>query len=101
VDSSPDNDGTDQHCQMGRARQARQKAYARNQRLNAPQETHQPNLADMGWAVARLPRVGSGGWRTRKAGQCRRPRGLGEVCGVTEAMLQGHSWAPTCRTVRE
>ena len=35
VDSSPDNDGTDQYRQMVRVRQARRKVYVRNQRLNA------------------------------------------------------------------
>ena len=64
MDSSPDNDGTNQHRQMVRARQARQKAYARNQRLNAPQETHQPNLADMGWAAARNPIAANATGRT-------------------------------------
>jgi hypothetical protein len=54
VDSSPDNDGTGQHCQMARSGKRDGKAYVRNQRLNASQdETTSSNLADPGWAAAR------------------------------------------------
>jgi hypothetical protein len=48
VDSSPDNDGTGQYCQMVRVRQRDGKVYVRNQRLNAPQETHQLEPGGLG-----------------------------------------------------
>ena len=97
VDSSPDNDGTGQYCQMVRVRQARRKGATKvNQRLNAPQdETTSSNLADLGWVAT----------RTRTAAtSCRGTLGSGDVadreatvnaCGVVVARLQGHSWAPT------
>ena len=100
VDSSPDNDGTGQHCQMAWVRQARRKGVTRvNQRLNAPQEqTTSSNLADVGWVATRTRTT------TTVSLSCRGTHGLGDVagreatpkaCGVGVAMLQGHSWAPT------
>jgi hypothetical protein len=93
VASSPDNDGTGQHCQMVRVRQARREgvrekpAVERSSR-NPPAR----NLADPGWAAARTrimvvrgtsgPVSVVGREATRKA------------CGVLVARLQGHSWSP-------
>ena len=96
VDSSPDNAGTGQHCQMAWVRQARRKGVTKvNQRLNASQdETTSSNLAHLGWVAT----------RTRTMMSCRETLGSGDVadreatvnaCGVTVAKLQGHSWAPT------
>ena len=100
VDSSPDNDGTGQYCQMVWVRQARRKGVTKvNQRLNAPQdETTSSNLADVGWVATRTRTT------TTVSLSCRGTHGLGDVagreatpkaCGVGVAMLQGHSWAPT------
>jgi hypothetical protein len=68
--------------------------YVRNQRLNASQETHQ------------LEPDGSGlGCNAHSPGDARRGtlepvclaglEAMVKDCGVTVAMLQGHSWAPT------
>lgn len=100
ADSGPDNDGTGQHCQMVRVRQARRKGATKvNQRLNAPQdETTSSNLADMGWVATRTRTT------TAMSLSCRGTLRLGDVagreatpkaCGVGVAKLQGHSWAPT------
>jgi hypothetical protein len=69
------------------------KAYVRNQRLNAPKESH------------RLESGGSGpGSSAYLHGNVRGTPWSGDVadqeatvndCGVVVAMLQGHSWAPT------
>ena len=99
VDSSPDNDGTGQYCQMVWVRQARRKGVTKvNQRLNAPQEkTTSSNLADVGWVATRTR-------TTTLSLLCRGTLGSGDVagreatlkaCGVGVARLQGHSWAST------
>ncbi len=100
VDSSPDNAGTGQHCQMVWVRQARRKGVTRvNQRLNAPQETAtSSNLADVGWVATRtrtttaLPLSGRG---TSGLGDVAGREATPKACGVGVAMLQGHSWAST------
>ena len=100
VDSSPDNDGTGQYCQMVWVRQARRKGVTKvNQRLNAPQdETTSSNLADVGWVATRTRAT------TTVLLLCRGTLGLGDVagreatpkaCGVGVARLQGHCWAST------
>jgi hypothetical protein len=75
VDSSPDNDGTGQYCQMVRVRQARQKGVreepATERSSSAPSGS---NPVDQGRAAART-RLGAGNsW----VGSCRRPGGHGE-----------------------
>ena len=117
VDSSPDNAGTGQHCQMVWVRQARRKGVTRvNQRLNAPQETAtSSNLADVGWVATRtrtttaLPLSGLTdlgwvaartrstpvGWGTLRLGDVAGREAMVNACGVAVARLQGHSWAPT------
>ena len=52
--SSPDNDGTRQHCRMARARQARREGAREEPAFNAPQEdSASSNPVDLGWKVAR------------------------------------------------
>ena len=96
VDSSPDNDGTDQHRQMVRVRQARQEGVreepasesssrdpaARTWRGSGPR-SNAPHIHDdvCGELLGRLMSP------TREA--------TVNACGVAVAMLQGHSWAPT------
>jgi hypothetical protein len=67
--------------------------YVRNQRLNASQETHQ--LEPDGWGLgcsAHPHQVVRGTSRpVRLAGK----KAAVKACGVTAAMLQGHSWIPT------
>lgn len=93
----------------GRARTARWpgsgkqdgKAYVRNQRLKAPQESHQLEPGGSGLDSSAHPGhdITAGG-----VGVVGGTPGLGDVagreatakaCGVAVAMLQGHSWAPT------
>lgn len=94
----------------GRARTARWpgsgkhdgEAYVRNQRLNAPQESHQLEPGGSGLDSSAHPDhdTAAGGVGVMVGGTS----GLGDVagreatvkaCGVAVAMLQGHSWAPT------
>ena len=98
-----DNDETSQHCQMGRARLARRKAYVRNQWLKASQdETTDSNLADMGRVASRtcsrLPEraVGRcrGGRGTLRPGDVAGPEATVKACGVAVAKVQGHNWTP-------
>ena len=97
VGSSPDNDGTGQHRQMVRVRQARQTGVTRvNQRLNPLKCGTGSNLVDVGRAAVRVdlthgeatpkPAIDVGGEATVNA------------CGVAVARLQGQSWAPILST---
>ena len=64
----------------------------RNQRLNAPQETHQLEPDGSGLGGSAHPPFWRGTlWSVRFAGR----EAMVNVCGVAVAMLQGHSWAPT------
>lgn len=77
----------------------------RNQCLNAPQ-AHPPaqNLADMGWVASRthLAEVITSGVAgvVSQVGNSRAARmssvreAMVKACGVTMAMVQGHSWVP-------
>jgi hypothetical protein len=95
VGSSPDNDGTDQHCQMVRVRQARRKgvreepAAERSSRRNHQLEPGGSGLGSnahpRGLAVRGTP------WSGDVAGR----EATVKDCGVAVARLQGHSWAPT------
>jgi len=90
--SSPDNDGTGQHCQMVRVRQARREGVREKPAVErSSRESTSSNLADLGWAAARIralvrrtlgPVSVVGREATRKA------------CGVLVARLQGQSWSP-------
>ncbi len=71
------------------------KAYVRNQRLNASQESHQlePGGSGLGSSAHRDGvRVVPG---TSGPGDVAGREAAVKVCGVAAAMLQGHSWAPT------
>lgn len=69
----------------------------RNQRLNAPQESHQLESGGSGLDSSAHPlwpgesRVGRG---TSGLGDVAGREAAVKVCGVVAAMLQGHSWAP-------
>jgi len=68
----------------------------RNQRLNAPQETHQlePDGSGLGSSAHTHGDVVVGRgtpWLVRLAGR----EATVKACGVAVARLQGHSWAPT------
>ena len=66
----------------------------RNQRLNVPQETHQLEPDGSGLGSNAHPHdviVRGTLWPVRFAGR----EAMVKACGVTVAMLQGHSWAPT------
>lgn len=65
----------------------------RNQRLNAPQETHQLEPGGSGLESSAHPHGDVRG--TPGLGEVAGREAMVKVCGVTVAMLQGHSWAPT------
>jgi hypothetical protein len=76
VDSSPDNDGTAQHCQMGRVRLARWEGVREEPVSNAPQGSHQLEPGGSGLDCIAQPRpVGAANFRV---GQCLRQGGHGE-----------------------
>ena len=70
------------------------KAYVRNQRLNAPQETLQLASGGSGLVSSAHP-LGVVGWGTPWLGDVAGREATVKACGVVVAMLQGHSWAPT------
>jgi hypothetical protein len=75
------------------------KAYVRNQRLNAPQETQQLEPDGLGlWSNAHLHEFV---WGTLWLGDVANREVIVNACGVAATMLQGHSWAPPCRVVGE
>jgi hypothetical protein len=68
------------------------KVYVRNQRLNAPQENPPArNLADQGWAAARIRALAR---RTPRPDSVVGREATRKACGVLVARLQGHSWSP-------
>ncbi len=75
------------------------KAYVRNQRLNAPQDTQRLEPGGSGPQSSAHPHdvVRGTPWPVEVAGR----EATVKVCGVAVAMLQGHSWAPPRRRVRE
>lgn len=90
--SSPDNDGTEQHCQMLRARLARRKVHVRNQRQTPLKRAANSNLVDQGWFAARTH---APAWGTLVPVDVAGAEATVNACGVVVARLQGHSWAPT------
>ena len=95
VESSPDNDGMVQYCQMVQVRQARREgvrekpAAERSSRINHQLESGRSGLGRSAHRSDMSYRELSGWLRSlvREA--------TVKVCGVTVARLQGHSWAPT------
>ena len=69
------------------------KAYVRNQRLNAPQETLQLESGGSG-LVSNAHPLGDVGWGTAWLGDVAGREATVKVCGVVVAMVQGHSWVP-------
>jgi hypothetical protein len=77
VDSSPDNDGTGQHCQMVRVRQARRKGVREEPAAERPSRDPAARTWRIGAAEQRVPaRLGRVG--NSSVGSCRRPGGHGE-----------------------
>jgi hypothetical protein len=78
------------------------KAYVRNQRLNAPEESHQLEPGGSGLDSSAHPDydtalsvVGVMIGGTPGLGDVASREATVNACGVAVAMLQGHSWAPT------
>ena len=65
----------------------------RNQRLNAPQVTHQ--LEPGGCGLESNAHLHVVVWGTPPSGHVADVEATVNACGVAVAMLQGHSWAPT------
>ncbi len=75
VDSSPDNDGTGQHCQMVWVRQARREGVREKPvSERSSRRSTSSNLADVGWVATRTRMDAGNSW----AGLCRRPGGHAE-----------------------
>lgn len=94
MDSSPDNDGTDQYCQMVRVRLVRQKGVREepvSERFS--RQSSGSNLADQGRVATHThtQQCEVTPWPVDVAGR----EAMVKVCGVAVARLQGHSWAPT------
>jgi len=69
------------------------KAYVRNQRLNAPQESQRLEPGGSGPHSSAHPP--GNGWGTPRLGDVADREATVNACGVAVAMLQGHSWTPT------
>jgi hypothetical protein len=67
--------------------------YVRNQRLKAPQSTHQLESGGSGLGCNAQP-GGVAVGRTPGSGEVAGREATVKVCGVAVAMLQGHSWVP-------
>ena len=93
MDSSPDNDGTGQHRQMVRVRQARQDGVREEpvaERLSSEYHQLQPDGYGLGCdAHLRLPAQ-----RTLRSVNVADREATMKDCGVVVAMSQGHNWAP-------
>ena len=66
----------------------------RNQRLNAPQETHQLEPGGSGLESSAYAHDVIVVWGTSGSGHVADREATVNGCGVAVAMLQGHSWAP-------
>jgi len=90
--SSPDNDGTGQHCQMVWVRQARREGVREKPAAERfSRASTSSNLADLGWAAARIR---ASARRTPGPVSVVGREATEKVCGVPVARLQGHSWSP-------
>jgi len=96
VESSSDNDGMDQYCQMIQVRQARRKgvreepAVERSSRGNHQLESGRYGLGSNAHPHDTSSHGKLSGWLMSSAGEA-----MVKDCGVTVAKLQGHSWTPT------
>jgi len=70
------------------------KAYVRNQRLKAPQETQQLEPDRLGLS-SNAHLTGLAGLGTLWLVDVANREVIVNACGVAVTMLQGHSWAPT------
>jgi len=96
VDSSPDNDGTGQHCQMVWVRLARRKGVREEPAAESPsRESTSSKPGGSGLGCNAHPLDDGVGWGTPWLGDVADREATVKACGVTVAMLQGHSWAPT------
>ena len=95
VASSPDNDGTGQHCQMVRVRLARREGVREKpaaERLSSAFHQLQPGGSGLGRSAHPHRKVGAGNSWVGIAVVDR--EATVKDCGVAVAMLQGQSWAP-------
>lgn len=93
VGSRSDNDGTSQYHQMVRVRLARRKGVREEPVLESlSSRSANSNLVDQGWSATRTHALA---WATSFPVLLAGAEATVNACGVTVAMLQGHSWAPT------
>ena len=93
MESSPDNDGTGQHCQTVWVRQARREGVREKPAFERLLKSNPPARI---WQIWAGQQRASASWRGELLG---RLMSLGreatvKACGVVVARLQGHSWAP-------
>jgi hypothetical protein len=98
VGSSPDNDGTVQHCQMGRVRQARQTRCNGSEPVVETPQALEPARIWRIWAGQQCTSSHLGGVVTPKPESVAGGEASRKVCGVLVARLQGHSRAPILPT---
>jgi hypothetical protein len=98
VGSSPDNDGTAQHCQMGRVRQARQTRCNGSEPVVETPQALEPARIWRIWAGQQCTSSHLGGVVTPKPESVAGGEASRKVCGVLVARLQGHSRAPILPT---
>jgi len=92
VASSPDNAGTNQHCQMIWVRQAKRKGVREKPAFESPSRSnHQLKSGGYGLGCdAHLHEV----QRTLVSVDVADKEATMKACGVVVAKSQGHSWAP-------
>jgi hypothetical protein len=96
AESSSDNDGMDQYCQMIQVRQARRKGVREEPAVERfSRETHQlePGGSGLGSNAHPHDKLSRGElteWLMSSFSEA-----MVKDCGVAMAKLQGHSWAPT------
>jgi hypothetical protein len=81
-----------QHCQMVRVRQASREGVREKPAVErSSRESTSSNLADLGWAAARIRALAR---RTPRPVSVAGREATRKACGVLVARLQGHSWSP-------
>jgi hypothetical protein len=99
AESSPDNDGTGQYCQMAWVRQARRDGERQEPASErSSRESTSSNLADLGWAAPRT-RAPSGHGELLDRMCVVGREAIGKDCGVPVARVQGHIWSPRSTSV--